>query len=472
MAAGGVQGPRNGGEPPRRVLVFPLPFQGHIDPMMHLAGALHARAGLAVTVLHTRFNALDPARHPEFRFVEVPDGVPADVAATGRIIDVILAINAAMEASPSPVRAALASALAAELEAPVGAACLVIDANLLAVQRAAEELGLPTVVLRTGSAACLRCFLFYPMLHDKGYLPPSQESSQLDMPVPELPPLRVRDLFQTKISSHEMLREVIARITETVRNCSGVIINTLEALEPAELQKLRGGELDLPFLLAAGPLHKLSSRNTGSSLLDQDYSCIEWLDTQAPGSVLYVSFGSLAAMDSGEFVEVAWGLANSGHPFLWVVRPNLVHDTDTSPQLPDGFEDAVRGRGVVIRWAPQQEVLAHAAVGGFWTHCGWNSTLESLSEGVPMICRPDAVDQMMNARYVEKVWGVGFELEGELGRGEVEGAVRKLLGGGREGAEMRARAEVLRGKVADCLVERSGSSQAAIDKVVSYIMSL
>jgi len=155
-------------------------------------------------------------------------------------------------------------------------------------------------------------------------------------------------------------------------------------------------------LLAAGPLHKLSSRSTVSSLLDQDRSCMAWLDARAPGSVLYVSFGSLAAMDPGEFLEVAWGMAASGHPFLWVVHPKLVRGCD-GVQLPDGFEDAVEGRGMVIRWAPQQEVLAHPAVGGFWTHCGWNSTLESVGEGVPMLCRPDAVDQMMNA------WGSSWK---------------------------------------------------------------
>ncbi|CAL5089552.1 unnamed protein product [Urochloa decumbens] len=606
MAGGGVHGARDGGEQPRerrrRVLVFPLPFQGHIDPMMHLAGVLHDRGGLAITVLHTRFNALDPARHPEFRFVPVPDGVPADVAAAGRIIDVILAMNAAMEASPAAVRDALASALAEDGE-DNGAACLVIDANLLAVQRVAREIGLITVVLRTGSAACLSAdvsadvivFLLHPphpgrphpgrpppvpggapaavprrpsstaappagrgphtpapnpkpappprpcpgptALHRRpaggaraatprrprarslrraGLPPPafpyiqelrpieelrqpripkaaglhrrplrplrpppaaaaaiaaelSLPQSQLYMPVPELPPLRVRDLFQTKISSHEMLCKVIARINETLRNSSGVVTNTFEALEPAELEKLRG-ELNLPFLLAAGPLHKLSSKKTtGSSLLDQDYGCIEWLDTQASGSVLYVSFGSLAAMDSGEFMEVAWGLANSGHPFLWVVRPKLVQDCD-SVALPEGFEDVIKGRGMVIQWAPQQEVLAHRAVGGFWTHSGWNSTLESVSEGVPMICRPNAVDQMMNARYVENVWGVGFELEGELERGKIENAVRRLMDE-REGAEIRERAKVLRRKVAECL-DSSGSSQIAVDKFVSYILSL
>jgi hypothetical protein len=165
----------------RRVLVFPLPFQGHINPMMQLADVLHSR-GLGVTVLHTRFNALDPALHPEFTFVAVPDGIPADVAATGSIISIILAMNAAMEASGA-VDDVLASVLADE-----PAACLFIDANLLAVQKAATALGLPTMVLRTGSAACFSCFLAYPMLHEKGYLPPkgtdSNSSRDLAIPAP------------------------------------------------------------------------------------------------------------------------------------------------------------------------------------------------------------------------------------------------------------------------------------------------
>jgi hypothetical protein len=426
-ADGDIHGSRRGGgrrhQPrARRVLVFPLPFQGHIDPMLHLASVLHSR-GLAVTVLHTRFNALDPARHPKFQFVAVPDGTPADVAATGRIIDIILAMNDAMESSSSAaVEEALASAAA--LADQPRAACLFIDANLLAVHRAARKIGLPTLVLRTGSAACFGCFLAYPMLHEKGYLPPRE--SQLCTPVPELPPLRVKDLVYSKHSDHELVRRVLARASETVRGCSGLVINTFEALEAAEIGRLRDELADLPVILVAGPLHKLSSsRGAGSSLLAPDRSCIEWLDAQRTGSVLYVSFGSLAAMDSSEFLEVAWGLAESGHPFLWVVRPNQVRgccddESVRRPRLPDGVEDAVRkGRGVVVRWAPQQEVLAHRAVGGFWSHCGWNSTLEAISEGVPMVCRPDAVDQMMNTRYVQDVWGVGFELEGELERGKI-----------------------------------------------------
>ncbi|KAL6638992.1 hypothetical protein ACP70R_022722 [Stipagrostis hirtigluma subsp. patula] len=462
---GGVHGGGRGRRL-RRVLMFPLPLQGHINPMLHLAGVLHAR-GLAVTVLHTRFNAPDPARHPELTFVAVPDVVPAEVAASGDIGAVIHAMNAAAEADEwTAVRDVLASVLEDVDGQQPPAACIVIDANLAAVPKAAAELGLPTLVLATSGAACSGCLLAYPMLHEKGYLPPQE--SKLYMPVKELPPLRVRDLFYLSTSDHDGFRKSIAQATEALKKSSGLLINTSDALETPELERLRQ-ELEIPMVLAIGPLHKLYSRSTGSGFLDQDYSCIEWLDKQSPKSVLYVSFGSLACVDSNEFLEVAWGLANSGHPFLWVVRLGLVEGLDY-PDFPNGFEDAIGSRGKVIRWAPQEEVLAHPAVGGFWTHNGWNSTLESISEGVPMICKPRFSDQMMNARYVEKRWGVGFELEGELERSKIEKAIKKLMME-REGDEMRDRAKELKKKVTDCL-KTIGSSHMAIDKLVKYILSI
>ena len=128
--------------------------------MLQLAGALRAR-GLAVTVLHTAFNAPDPARHPGLAFVAVPDAIPEAAAAANGIAK-ILALNAAMEAS-GRVRAALASLMAAEGQPRL--ACLVLDSTLPAAQKAAAGLGLPTLVLHTGSAACFRLFRSYDMLH-------------------------------------------------------------------------------------------------------------------------------------------------------------------------------------------------------------------------------------------------------------------------------------------------------------------
>ncbi|CAD6220537.1 unnamed protein product [Miscanthus lutarioriparius] len=442
-----------------------MPFQGHTNPMLQLGDVLHAR-GLAITVLHaTCLSAPDPERHPEFQFVPVPDGVPDHVAASGDVLGIIHAMNAAMEADESAVlRDVLATVLGDERQPP--AVCIIFDANLLAVPKAAEALGLPTLVLTTGSAACFRCLVAYPMLHEKGYLP--HQETKLDMPVKELPPLRVRDLFYTPPSHQEVMKRTLARVVEAVKKSSGLLMDTFDALEIAEVQRIRE-ELNIPLVLAAGPVNKLSSKSIGSSLLDQDFSCIEWLDQHHPESVLYVSYGSLASLDSNEFLEVAWGLANSGHPFLWVVRPDLVRGMDC-PDFPNGFEAAVHSRGKVIRWAPQQEVLAHPAVGGFWTHNGWNSTLESICEGVPMMCRPQFADQTTNTRYVVNTWGVGLELDGELERGNIEKAIRKLMKE-REGGEMRGRAKELKKKVGECLKD-GGTAQIAIDKLVNYILSM
>lgn len=157
-------------------------------------------------------------------------------------------------------------------------------------------------------------------------------------------------------------------------------------------------------------------------MLEEETDCLLWLDKQANNSVIYVSLGSLASMEAGEFAEMAWGLANSGQPFLWVVRPGSVGGSEWIELLPEGFKEATPETGCIVRWAPQKDVLAHRAVGGFWTHCGWNSTLESISEGVPMICRPCFGDQNVNARYLCHVWRVGLELEGDLDRTERERA--------------------------------------------------
>ncbi|XP_051177364.1 DIMBOA UDP-glucosyltransferase BX8 [Lolium perenne] len=457
-AANGHDGSRR-----RHVLVFPLAYQGHINPMFRLAGILHAR-GFAITVFHTHFNAPDPARHPEYRFVPVPDGVsgPAPVAMED-VVSHIFALNAACEA---PFRDRLAAVL--EEYSRDAVACLIADGHLLSMVQVATRLAVPTLILRTGSAACFSCFLAYPLLINEGYLP--VQESELETEVSELPPYRVRDLM--RVGNHDLTRELLERAVAAVDTSAGLILNTFDALERRELEKLRQ-DLTLP-VFDIGPLHMLSPA-VESSLLRQDRSCLEWLDARPPASVLYVSFGSLACMSPRDLVETAWGIAGSNVPFLWVVRPGLVaaageENEVTVTRLPDGFEAATRGRGTVVAWAPQEEVLRHPAVAGFWTHCGWNSTTESVCEGVPMLCRPHFGDQMGNARYVEHVWRVGFEVGGELERGAVEAAIRRLVTG-KDGAEMQARAGELKKAAKEC-TGVAGSSHLAINKLVDHMLSL
>ena len=150
----------------QRIVLFPLPFQGHMSPMLQLATLLHGR-GLAVTVLHTGFNAPDPTRHPaEFTFVPIHESFPAEVTSPGAdIATQLLALNAACEA---PFREALASLLLRGQDQDV--ACAVVDGQCYSALRAAHRLGVPALALRTDSAATFRSMLAYPRLRDAGFV--------------------------------------------------------------------------------------------------------------------------------------------------------------------------------------------------------------------------------------------------------------------------------------------------------------
>nr|TKW31296.1 hypothetical protein SEVIR_2G096300v2 [Setaria viridis] len=449
-----------------RVVLFPLPFQGHVTPMLQLAALLHSR-GLAVTVLHTAFNAPDPARHPELAFVPIREALPDEVTCPGAdIARQLLALNTACEA---PFRDALASLLLLRgrrgQDQDQGAvACAVVDGQCYAAVDAAAQLGVPVVALRTDSAATFRTMLAFPRLRDAGYVPIKEE--MLDELVPDLEPLRVRDLIRVDGSDADALCGFIARVAGAVRSsASGVVVNTFEGIEAPELAKIRR-ELSLP-VFAVGPLHLLSRAPAEQTTLRApDGGCLAWLDTRPPRSVLYVSLGSVATVGHAAFEEMAWGLAGSGVPFLWVVRPGLVAggEEEAPPPLPDGFSEEIKNRGKIVTWAPQREVLAHAAIGAFWTHCGWNSTLESVCEGVPMLVQPCFADQTVNARYVTHVWGVGTEVGEVIERGIVAEAVAKVMVG-EEGARMRERAHRLK-------MEASAATSLSIDSLIHYISSL
>jgi hypothetical protein len=248
---------------------------------------------------------------------------------------------------------------------------------------------------------------------------------------------------------------------------SAIIYNTIDCLENSSLGKIQQQCHQVP-IFPIGPMHKIALASS-SSLLEEETGCMAWLDKQSYNSVIYVSLGSLAFMDVKEFVEMGWGLANSQQPFLWVVRPGSIRGTEWIEILPKSLKENIRGRGYIMKWAPQKEVLAHGAVGGFLSHCGWNSTLESISEGIPMICKPCFGDQGVNARYVSHIWRVGLELESDLERGEIERAVRRLMVD-EEGKEMRKRSKNLKGKVEICTRD-GGSSNNSLNKLIKIIMS-
>ena len=254
----------------------------------------------------------------------------------------------------------------------------------------------------------------------------------------------------------------------------GLILNTFEDLEGPLLSHIR---TLCPNLYAIGPLHghlksrlAVASLPSSGSFRQEDRACLAWLDQQPPKSVLYVSFGSLATITKDQLMEFWCGLVNSGKRFLWVIRSDsLGSGGDSERQIPADLREGTKERGYIVDWAPQVEVLAHSSVGGFLTHSGWNSTLESVFEGVPMICWPCFVDQQLNSRFVGEVWGLGLDMKDTCDRVIVEKMVRDLM------EERRDEFERSADRMADLArrsVTEGGSSYQNLDRLIQDIRSM
>ncbi|XP_074308189.1 UDP-glycosyltransferase 76B1-like [Silene latifolia] len=434
----------------RRLVLFPAAYQGHMTPMMHLATLLHSN-GFSITIIQARYNSVNPTTYPHFTFHFLDDGIPENtVPAPNDYTDILSVLNTnCLE----PFTECLGEILKTSC-----ISCLIADPMWDFTASVADSYKLPRMVLRTGSVSTVVVYEYLQVFKHKGYFP--LQESRSDEPMLEFPPFKVGDL------PPEVQHELIETIVKETKNSQGLICNTFEELELYSIAKARKA-LSIP-IFPIGPLHKYSPASA-PSIWTQDQTSISWLNTQAPKSVLYVSFGSLAAISEDEFQEIAWGLANSRLPFLWVVRPGLSEGSKATDLLPEGYLDIVQGRGHIVKWAPQLDVLSHPAVGGFWTHCGWNSTLESICEGVPMLCLPCFADQDMNARHVTDGWKIGIRMGKGMKRDEIERVIRKLMAE-KEGEEMRSRVTTLKEKASLCLT-KGGSSYKSLESLISYLLS-
>ncbi|RWR72903.1 UDP-glycosyltransferase 83A1 [Cinnamomum micranthum f. kanehirae] len=226
-------------------------------------------------------------------------------------------------------------------------------------------------------------------------------------------------LFIGDPATQQTFFKFIHRSSHSLKLAQHIICNSFHAIEQYTF--------DLsPQTLPIGPLDVQSDGN----FWPQDSNCLTWLEQQPTSSVIYIAFGSITVFNPHQFQELAHGLVLCGRPFLWVVRSD---PTDGStPPYPDGFLERVADRGLVVGWSPQQNVLAHPSVACFITHCGWNSTVEGLVNGVPMLCWPYFADQFLNQVYVSDVWRVRLKMDpdgdGIIPRGEIKKKVEDLLG--------------------------------------------
>ncbi|ESQ35380.1 hypothetical protein EUTSA_v10007597mg [Eutrema salsugineum] len=442
----------------RRIVLVPVPAQGHVTPMMQLGKALQS-IGFSITVVQTQYNRVTSSKDfSDFRFLTIPGSLTDSDLKNLGALQFLLKLN---QTCGESFKHCLGQLLK-EQDNNDDIACVIYDEYMYFSQAATKEFQLSSIVFSTTSATAFVCRSVLAKVNAEVFLIDIKDPELQDKVFPGLHPLRYKDLPTSAFGPLESLLKLYSEVVNT-RTASAVIVNSVSCLESSSLTWLQR-ELQVP-VYPIGPLHIAAS--APSSLLEEDRSCIEWLNKLKPSSVVYISLGSLALMETKDMLEMAWGLSNSNQPFLWVIRPGSIPASEWTESLPEEFTKLVSEKGYIVKWAPQMEVLKHPAVGGFWSHCGWNSTLESIGEGIPMICRPFTGDQKVNARYLESVWRIGFQLEGELEKGTVERAVKRLFVD-EEGAEMRKRAIGLKEKL-EASVRSGGSSFRSLDDFVNSL---
>ncbi|MCE5165798.1 hypothetical protein HAX54_012332 [Datura stramonium] len=265
---------------------------------------------------------------------------------------------------------------------------------------------------------------------------------------------------------------------------SGKIYNTCRVVEGPFLDLLSKKEMtnnnnkkQQLLQWALGPFNPVTFPEKKSDT--RSHKCLLWLDKQEPNSVLYVSFGTTTSFSDEQIKEMAIGLELSGQKFVWVLRDAdkgnvFAKDESRKIELPKGFEERVKGKGILVRdWAPQLEILSHCSTGGFLSHCGWNSCMESISMGVPIAAWPMHSDQPRNSVLITKILKIGLVVRDWGNRNElvksnmVKKSVQKLMAS-KEGDEMRNRAKKLSVEIRKSVAE-GGIKRMELDSFISQI---
>ncbi|PRQ22243.1 putative UDP-glucuronosyl/UDP-glucosyltransferase [Rosa chinensis] len=409
-------------------LILPYPDQGHINPMLQFSKLLDHK-GVKVTLVTTRFlcNTM-PRRIP---LETISYGYDEGGRAQAESIDVYLE---SLKKSGSQTLAELLEKLSSS--------------------------GLPSCVVDT-----IYCHV------KNGLLKLLVVESEISLP--GFPTLKPSDLpsflydFRSYLGAYKL---VVVDQFPNVDKADWVLCNTFYELE--------GQAVDWTTkfwpMKTIGPT--IPSQYLDKRLEDKDYGfnmfkpksdvCMKWLNEQPKGSIVYVSFGSRAKIEAEQMEELAFELRSSKRKFLRVIRESEAR------KVPKGFVEETSAKGFVISWCPQLEVLAHEAVGCFITHCGWNSTLEALGLGVPMVAMPRWTDQNTNAKYIMDVWKIGIRAQvdekGIVRQEEVEHCVSEILEGER-GNEIQKNAIALK-ELARKAVDEGGSSNKNIDEFIATLV--
>lgn len=432
-------------------LLIACPAQGHINPTLQLAKCL-ARAGHGVTFASTANGIRQisvPTNHRCLSFATFStgfdDGVkpsddPRHVAeeckrvGSKSVYDLIISLS--NQGRPISL--------------------LIYTFMLPWAADVARELHVPSAFLCIQSAAA---FAIYNRYFD-GYRDGDDERLPSCIELPGMPLFESCDLptFLLPSSPHYFAAPTFEdhiRVLERDPNPT-VLVNTFDALEEHALRAI--DHHPGVRIITIGPLIPSafsdmtdpSDTSYGCDLFESSRDYLSWLGSKANKSVVYVSFGSMAVLRRKLFEEILHGLIQTGRPYLWIVRPmthNKIEGEEDEVLIDDivktglGSIGGLEDQGLIVPWCSQVEVLSHPAIGCFVTHCGWNSILEGLTMGVPMVGVPLISDQPTNAKMVEEIWQVGLRMkvngEGIVDRNDIQQCIELVIADKDRGEEIR-----------------------------------
>ncbi|KAK6140120.1 hypothetical protein DH2020_026118 [Rehmannia glutinosa] len=439
---------------------------GHIIPMIDMAKLL-AKHGVSVTIVVTPLNAarfssvIDRAvatglsiRLLQIRFPAEAAGLPPGCESADCLPSYHFLRNffAAINMLQQPLEEIL-------IDLKPSPSCIICDKHISWTADTCNKFQIPRIIFDGMScfAQLIMHRLYFSKIHET--VSPSELFAVPDLPDKiEFTKLQLPGYFNPGSVDIGDFRE---QVWKTESQAYGVVVNSFEDLEKRyldEYRKIKGGKV-----WSIGPLSLFSNddldraKRGNQASIDAE-QCLNWLENREPGSVIYACLGSLSRLSPDQFVELASGLELSNHPFILVIKGGAKSEEIEKWISDSGFEERTKERGVLIRgWAPQVLILSHPSIGGFLTHCGWNSTLEGISAGLPMITWPIFAEQFLNEKLVVQILetgvGVGARVVIHLGeeekdvnkvkRDEIKSAIEMVMDEGEKGCERRKRAKRL-----------------------------
>ncbi|PWA74166.1 UDP-glycosyltransferase 71E1 [Artemisia annua] len=467
-------------------LVFiPSPGAGHLPPTVELAKLLldhDQRLSVTIIIMNLPFEAKQVTETlistPRLNFIYVPNE-----DSSKDLISPHTFMSAFLEHQKPKLKNIIKDITESDSVRLVG---FVVDMFCIAMIDVANEFGVPTYVYFTSSASALGLMFHLQAKCDgEEYDVTDLKDSDLMLSIPSYVKPIPAKLLPSVLSDKQGGSKMFIDLAKKFRESEGIIINSFQELESHGFEFLIKGDRNIPPVFPVGPILNLKNTKNDGKTTD----IMAWLDSQPKSSVVFLCFGSMGSFGEKQVKEIAVALERSEHRFLWSLRRPPSKEVMRLPEeyenfkevLPEGFLERTLNLGKVIGWAPQTSVLSHPSLGGFVSHCGWNSTLESIWFGVPVAAWPLYAEQQINAFQLVMELGIAAEIKidykSNIGPGggsnemlvkadEIESGIRRLM----NDDDMRRNVKEMKHK-SRLTVTEGGSSYASIKRFIELVIT-